>query len=85
MQEVAVVSWPGLGNKPLFLVRVGKQYAVRIKLAMGDFAGRVPLIVEGVSSLHLELRACNIEPTLLQVLNSWPYSPLRGGQQLGNT
>ena len=63
-----MVSRPGLGDQPLFLVRVGEQYVVRIKLAMGDFAGRVPLIVDGVSSLCLELGAYDAEPITLQVL-----------------
>jgi len=62
-----MVSRPGLGDRPLFVVGVGGQYAVRIKLAMGDFAGRIPLMVEGVSTMRLELGAYDSDPTTLQV------------------
>jgi hypothetical protein len=59
-----MVGRPGLGDRPLFLVRLGEQYVIRIKLSMGDFAGRIPLMLDGVSTVRLEIGASDPGNTL---------------------
>lgn len=61
-----MTSRSGLGDEPLFLVRLGGLYVVRLHIAMGNAAGRLPLIVDGVSSITISA-AGNHGGTPLQV------------------
>ena len=48
-----MLSRSGLGEEPLFSVELGAQYLLRIQLSMGNATSRLPLMVQGMSSLKL--------------------------------
>ena len=50
-----MLSRSGLGDEPLFPLELGGQYLLRIQLSMGNASSRLPLMVEGVSSLKLAM------------------------------
>lgn len=67
LQEVRLGSRSGLGDEPLFHVRLGGMYVLRIHLAMMNGAGRLPLIVEGVQEVSLCAAKIGALETTMQV------------------